>query len=130
MEALITLGNDVLNRFEKSVVVYKLIANCKVAYVGQTGRLLNTRVEEHIKNILGENVITIMFYLIIERILTLTLSLHCVRSHSSLYSQFHTASPCSPSGIRRVSGCVHSSKFKTRICSSSASLKFTFILER
>ena len=52
MEGLITLGKDVLNRFEKSGVVYKLIfKKCKVTYVGQTGRLLNTRVEEHKKNL-------------------------------------------------------------------------------
>ena len=49
---LITLGKDVLNRFDKSGVVYKLICKkCKVTYVGQTGRLLNTRVEEHKKNL-------------------------------------------------------------------------------
>ena len=51
MEKLITLGKDVLNRFEKSGVVYKL--NCKkfkVTYVRQMGRLLNIRVE-HKKNL-------------------------------------------------------------------------------
>ena len=33
MEALITLGKDVLNGFEKSGVVYKLICKkCKVTY--------------------------------------------------------------------------------------------------
>ena len=48
MEGLITLGKDVLNRLEKSGLAYKLICKkCKVTYVGQTGRLLNTRVEEH-----------------------------------------------------------------------------------
>ena len=52
MEGLITLGKDVLNRLEKSGVIYKLICKrCKVTYVGQTGRLLNTRVEEHKKNL-------------------------------------------------------------------------------
>ena len=52
MEGLITLGKDVLNRFEKSGVVYKLICKkCKVTYVGQTGRLLNTRVKVHKKNL-------------------------------------------------------------------------------
>ena len=52
MEELITLGKDVLNRFEKSGVVYKLICKkCKVTYVGQTGRLLYTRVEELKKNL-------------------------------------------------------------------------------
>ena len=52
MEGLITLGKDVLNRFEKSGVVYKLICKkCEVPYVWQTGRLLNTRVEEHKKNL-------------------------------------------------------------------------------
>ena len=52
MKGLITLGKDVLNKFEKSSVVYKLICKkCKVSYVGQTGRLLNTRVEEHKKNL-------------------------------------------------------------------------------
>ena len=52
MEGLITLGKNVLNRFEKSGVVYKLICKkCKVTYVGQTGSLLNTRVEEHKKNL-------------------------------------------------------------------------------
>ena len=55
MEGLITLGKDVLNRFEKSGVVYKLMCKkckkCKVTYVRQTGRLLNTRVEEHKKNL-------------------------------------------------------------------------------
>ena len=51
MEGLITLGKDVLNRFEKSGVVYKLICKeCKVTYVEQTGRFLNTRVEEDKKN--------------------------------------------------------------------------------
>ena len=40
MEGLITLGKDVLNRFEKSGVVYKLICKkCKGIYVGQRGRL-------------------------------------------------------------------------------------------
>ena len=50
MEGLITMGKDVLNRYEKSSVVYT-------------------------KRILGESVITIMFFLIIERntlIMTLT----------------------------------------------------------
>ena len=52
MEGLITLDKDVLNRLEKSGVIYKLIGKrCKVSYVGQTGRLLNTRVEEHKKNL-------------------------------------------------------------------------------
>ena len=52
MEGLITLGKDILNRLEKSGVIYKLICKrCKVAYVGQTGRLLNTRVEEYKKNL-------------------------------------------------------------------------------
>ena len=52
MEELITLGKDVLNRLEKSGVIYKLICKrCKVTYMGQTGRLLNTRVEEHKKNL-------------------------------------------------------------------------------
>ena len=52
MEGLITLGKDVLNRFEKSGVIYKLICKkCKVTCVGQTDRLLNTRVEEHKKNL-------------------------------------------------------------------------------
>ena len=51
MEELITLGKDVLNRLGKSGVIYKLIGKrCKVTYVGQTGRLLNTRVE-HKKNL-------------------------------------------------------------------------------
>ena len=41
----ITLGKDGLNRLEKSGLIYKLIyRRCKVTYVGQTGRLLNTRV--------------------------------------------------------------------------------------
>ena len=45
MEGLITLGKDIFNRLEKSGVIYKLICKrCKVTYVGQTGRLLNTRV--------------------------------------------------------------------------------------
>ena len=52
METLITLGKDLLNKFGKSCVVYKLICKkCKVPHVGQTGRLLNTRVEEHKKNL-------------------------------------------------------------------------------
>ena len=52
MEGLITLGKDVLNRLEKSGVVYKLLCKrCKVTYVGQTGKLLNTRVEEYKKNL-------------------------------------------------------------------------------
>ena len=46
------MGKDVLKRFEKSGVVYKLICKkCKVTYVGQTDRLLNTRVEEHKKSL-------------------------------------------------------------------------------
>ena len=50
-EVLITSGKDVLNRLEKSGVIYKLICKrCKVTYVGQTGRLFNTRVE-HKKNL-------------------------------------------------------------------------------
>ena len=53
MEGLITLNKDVLNRFEKSSLVYKLICKKrKVTYVGQTGRLLNTRVEKDKKNIM------------------------------------------------------------------------------
>ena len=52
IEGLITLGKDVLNRLEKSSVIYKLICKwCKVTYVGQTGRLLNTRVDEHKTNL-------------------------------------------------------------------------------
>ena len=52
MERLITLGKDILNKLEKSGVIYKLICKrYKVTYVGQTGRLLNTRVEEHKKNL-------------------------------------------------------------------------------
>ena len=52
MEGLITLGKDILNRLEKSCVIYKLICKrCKVTYVGQTGRLLSTRVEVHKKNL-------------------------------------------------------------------------------
>ena len=52
MEGLITLGKDALNRLEESGVIYKLICKrCKVTYVGQTGRLLNIRVEEHKKNL-------------------------------------------------------------------------------
>ena len=51
-KVLIILGKDVWNKFEKSDVVYKLnCKKCKVTYVGQTGRLLNTRVEEHKKNL-------------------------------------------------------------------------------
>ena len=47
MEGLIILSKDVLNRLEKSGVLYKLICKrCKVTYVGQTGRLLNTGVED------------------------------------------------------------------------------------
>ena len=46
------LSKDVLNRFEKSGVAYELICKkCKVTYVGQTGRFLNARVEEHKKNL-------------------------------------------------------------------------------
>ena len=75
MEGFITLDKDVLNSLEKSGVIYKLICKrCKVTYVGQTGRLLNTRIEEE-KRILGESVTIIMFCLIIERnklIMTLT----------------------------------------------------------
>ena len=53
MKGLITLDRDVLNRLEKSGVIYKLICKrCKVTYVGQIGRLLSTRVQEH-KNNLG-----------------------------------------------------------------------------
>ena len=52
MEGLLTLGKDVLNRLEKSGMVYKLICKrCKVTYVRQVDRLLNTRVEEHKKNL-------------------------------------------------------------------------------
>ena len=41
MEGLITFGKDVLNRFEKSGVVYKLICKkCKVTYVTLTGVML------------------------------------------------------------------------------------------
>ena len=47
MQGLITLGKDVLNRFEKSVVICKLIfKKCKVTYVGQAGRLLNTTLKQ------------------------------------------------------------------------------------
>ena len=52
MKGLITLGKDVLNRLEKSGVIYKLICKrCKLSYERQTGRLLNTTVEEHKKNL-------------------------------------------------------------------------------
>ena len=52
MEGLITSGKDVLNIFEKSCVVYKLICNeYKGTYVEQTGKLLNTTLEEHKKNL-------------------------------------------------------------------------------
>ena len=45
MEGLITLGKVILNRLEKSGVIYKLICKrCEVTYVGQTDRLLNTSV--------------------------------------------------------------------------------------
>ena len=38
MEGLITFGKDVLNRFEKSSVVYKMICKkCKVTYVAHGG---------------------------------------------------------------------------------------------
>ena len=43
---------SVFSRFEECGVVYKLICKKrKMTYVGQTGRLLNTRVEEHKKNL-------------------------------------------------------------------------------
>ena len=52
MEGLISLGKDILNKLGKSGVIYKLICKrCKVTYVGQTSRVLNTRVEEHKKNV-------------------------------------------------------------------------------
>ena len=52
MESLITLSKDLLNRFEKSDAVYKLISKkCKVTYVGQTGRLLNTQFSIHKKSL-------------------------------------------------------------------------------
>ena len=48
----ISLSKDVLNRFEKNGVVYKLICEkCRMTYVGQTGRLQNTKVEVHKKNV-------------------------------------------------------------------------------
>ena len=57
IEGLITLGKDVWNKFGKSGVVYKLICKkCKVTYVEQTGRLLNTKVEEHKKNLTREKI--------------------------------------------------------------------------
>ena len=48
---IITLGKDSLNKFEKGGVVFKLTCkNCNSTYVGQTGRLPNTRVKEHKNN--------------------------------------------------------------------------------
>ena len=66
METIITLHKDLLNRFLKSAVVFKLIREkCKVTYVGQTGRLFNTRVKN--KEILEGTVIIIMCCLLIKR---------------------------------------------------------------
>lgn len=51
MDSIITIGKDHLDKFDKKGVVYKLTCKeCKMTYVGQTGRLLNTRVEEHKNN--------------------------------------------------------------------------------
>ena len=51
MGSITTLDKDSLDKFEKAGVVYKL--TCKVGnstYGEKTGRLLNTRVEEHENN--------------------------------------------------------------------------------
>ena len=51
VETLITLGKDLLNGFEKSGAVYKLICKkCEMTDVEQTSELLNTGVE-HKKNL-------------------------------------------------------------------------------
>ena len=55
MKTIIAVGKDLVNGFEKNGIVHKLICkNCVVTCVGETGRLLNTRVKEHKKN-LGRN---------------------------------------------------------------------------
>ena len=51
MDSTITLGKDSTDKFDKSGVVYKLTCKvCNATYVGQTGWLLNTRVEKHKSN--------------------------------------------------------------------------------
>ena len=52
MEGLITLGKYVMNRFVKvEWCINWFVRSAKVTYVGQTGRLLNTRVKEPKKNL-------------------------------------------------------------------------------
>lgn len=51
LRRFITVGKDRLHIGAKSNIVYKInCADCNASYVGQTGRLLNTRIREHKKN--------------------------------------------------------------------------------
>lgn len=48
MDSIVNLCKDPLDSFERGGVVYKITCRiCGKNYVGQTGRLLNTRIEEH-----------------------------------------------------------------------------------
>ena len=57
LDKYIKLGKDPLEKLENTNVIYKIpYLNCSKTYVGQTGRMLFVRCEEHKKNInLNEN---------------------------------------------------------------------------
>ena len=52
LDEYIKLGKDPLEKSENSNVIYKIpCLDCSKTYVGQTGRMLFVRCEEHKKNI-------------------------------------------------------------------------------
>ena len=50
--SVIKRGKDITSKFEKSCVVYRVACHdCNASYVGQTGRVLKTRIEEHQRDV-------------------------------------------------------------------------------
>ncbi|EFN65835.1 hypothetical protein EAG_05269, partial [Camponotus floridanus] len=50
----IKVGKDKVEKDSRSNIVYKInCMNCDASYVGQTGRLLRTRIKEHIRNLMS-----------------------------------------------------------------------------